>query len=202
MSTRAIRSRQKPIKFKRPANGGALHAQLLKLDLRQRVGDFSDNPQAALVEWRFRAGWRRWWIIIERDGSNACFAASRLPDCSAFYIDVFVGMLKPNLGHPILGQINRLGFSSLSWPSRRRLQIGTSGYTRARDRLHESVLRAQRRGRKPFSRISQPRFVRWNCSQSRSWHSFGNIGNILQYDGNLFASICTLKWFSIRRLPF
>ncbi|HEX8398509.1 MAG TPA: J domain-containing protein [Pyrinomonadaceae bacterium] len=150
-----------------PAERARYDAQLLKA--RHNGSDsviFSDNPHARRL--RRMAIQRRMDAVVDRIIERERLETQALqqavfPIVALFISTFFVGMLKPQFwSHSdLLGKSIVLGlFVAGSWHLLRRLQIGYQRYTRASDRLHDSVLRDEdEEDEKPFSRLSATAFL-------------------------------------------
>ena len=150
-----------------PAERARYDAQLLKA--RHNGSDsviFSDNPHARRL--RRMAIQRRMDAVVDRIIERERLETQALqqavfPIVALFISTFFVGMLKPQFwSHSdLLGKSIVLGlFVVGSWHLLRRLQIGYQRYTRASDRLHDSVLRDEdEEDEKPFSRLSATAFL-------------------------------------------
>ncbi|HEX8267073.1 MAG TPA: J domain-containing protein [Pyrinomonadaceae bacterium] len=150
-----------------PAERARYDAQLLKA--RHNGSDsviFSDNPHARRL--RRMAIQRRMDAVVDRIIERERLETQALqqavfPIVALFISTFFVGMLKPQFwSHSdLLGKSIVLGlFVAGSWHLLRRLQIGYQRYTRASDRLHDSVLRDEDdEDEKPFSRLSATAFL-------------------------------------------
>jgi hypothetical protein len=150
-----------------PAERARYDAQLLKA--RHNGSDsviFSDNPHARRL--RRMAIQRRMDAVVDRIIERERLETQALqqavfPIVALFISTFFVGMLKPQFwSHSdFLGKSIVLGlFVVGSWHLLRRLQIGYQRYTRASDRLHDSVLRDEdEEDEKPFSRLSATAFL-------------------------------------------
>ena len=150
-----------------PAERARYDAQLLKS--RHNGSDsviFSDNPHARRL--RRMAIQRRMDAVVDRIIERERLETQALqqavfPIVALFISTFFVGMLKPQFwSHSdLLGKSIVLGlFVVGSWHLLRRLQIGYQRYTRASDRLHDSVLRDEDdEDEKPFSRLSATAFL-------------------------------------------
>jgi hypothetical protein len=150
-----------------PAERARYDAQLLKA--RHNGSDsviFSDNPHARRL--RRMAIQRRMDAVVDRIIERERLETQALqqavfPIVALFISTFFVGMLKPQFwSHSdLLGKSIVLGlFVVGSWHLLRRLQIGYQRYTRASDRLHDSVLRDEDdEDEKPFSRLSATAFL-------------------------------------------
>ena len=150
-----------------PAERARYDTQLLKA--RHNGSDsviFSDNPHARRL--RRMAIQRRMDAVVDRIIERERLETQALqqavfPIVALFISTFFVGMLKPQFwSHSdLLGKSIVLGlFVVGSWHLLRRLQIGYQRYTRASDRLHDSVLRDEDdEDEKPFSRLSATAFL-------------------------------------------
>ena len=150
-----------------PAERARYDAQLLKA--RHNGSDsviFSDNPHARRL--RRMAIQRRMDAVVDRIIERERLETQALqqavfPIVALFISTFFVGMLKPQFwSHSdFLGKSIVLGlFVVGSWHLLRRLQIGYQRYTRASDKLHDSVLRDEdEEDEKPFSRLSATAFL-------------------------------------------
>jgi hypothetical protein len=150
-----------------PAERARYDAQLLKA--RHNGSDsviFSDNPHARRL--RRMAIQRRMDAVVDRIIERERLETQALqqavfPIVALFISTFFVGMLKPQFwSHSdLLGKSIVLGlFVAGSWHLLRRLQIGYQRYTRASDKLHDSVLRDEDdEEEKPFSRLSATAFL-------------------------------------------
>ena len=150
-----------------PAERARYDAQLLKA--RHNGSDsviFSDNPHARRL--RRMAIQRRMDAVVDRIIERERLETQALqqavfPIVALFISTFFVGMLKPQFwSHSdLLGKSIVLGlFVVGSWHLLRRLQIGYQRYTRASDKLHDSVLRDEdEEDEKPFSRLSATAFL-------------------------------------------
>ena len=150
-----------------PAERARYDAQLLKA--RHNGSDsviFSDNPHARRL--RRMAIQRRMDAVVDRIIERERLETQALqqavfPIVALFISTFFVGMLKPQFwSHSdLLGKSIVLGlFVAGSWHLLRRLQIGYQRYTRASDKLHDSVLRDEdEEEEKPFSRLSATAFL-------------------------------------------
>lgn len=150
-----------------PAERARYDAQLLKA--RHNGSDsviFSDNPHARRL--RRMAIQRRMDAVVDRIIERERLETQALqqavfPIVALFISTFFVGMLKPQFwSHSdFLGKSIVLGlFVVGSWHLLRRLQIGYQRYTRASDKLHDSVLRDEDdEDEKPFSRLSATAFL-------------------------------------------
>jgi len=150
-----------------PAERARYDAQLLKA--RHNGSDsviFSDNPHARRL--RRMAIQRRMDAVVDRIIERERLETQALqqavfPIVALFISTFFVGMLKPQFwSHSdLLGKSIVLGlFVVGSWHLLRRLQIGYQRYTRASDKLHDSVLRDEDdEEEKPFSRLSATAFL-------------------------------------------
>jgi hypothetical protein len=150
-----------------PSERARYDAQLIKA--RHNGSDsviFSDNPHARRL--RRMAIQRRMDAVVDRIIERERLETQALqqavfPIVALFISTFFVGMLKPQFwSHSdFLGKSIVLGlFVAGSWHLLRRLQIGYQRYTRASDKLHDSVLRDEDdEDEKPFSRLSATAFL-------------------------------------------
>lgn len=150
-----------------PAERARYDAQLLKA--RHNGSDsviFSDNPHARRL--RRMAIQRRMDAVVDRIIERERLETQALqqavfPIVALFISTFFVGMLKPQFwSHSdLLGKSIVLAlFVAGSWHLLRRLQIGYQRYTRASEKLHDSVLRDEDdEDEKPFSRLSATAFL-------------------------------------------
>ena len=187
-----------------PTERARYDTQLFKA--RQNGGSdsvvFSDNPHARRL--RRMAIQRRMDAvvdkIIERERlETLALQQAVFPIVALFLSTFFVGMLKPQfwahsdlLGKSILLCLFAVGTFHLF----RRLHIGYQRYTRASEKLHDSVLRDEDEDEKPFSRLSATAFLCFGIVASLGVGFL--VGKyleiiILNMMGNQFASTLHLE---------